>query len=43
MAVYRTKVDKKVQLVPLLMGSQEASRKFKRQERRMTRRILNSN
>ena len=38
MAVYPTKAGRKVQLAPLLMGSQEVSKKFKRQERKMTRR-----
>ena len=43
MAVYPTKAGRKVQLAPLLMASQEVSKKFKRQERKMTRRTLNSN
>jgi hypothetical protein len=42
-AVYRTKADRRVQLAPLLMGSQEVSKKFKRQVRRMMRKTLNSN
>ncbi len=45
MVVIRTKADKKERLVPQSMASQEASRKFKRRERKMMmrRRTLNSN
>jgi hypothetical protein len=45
MVVIRTKADKKEPLVPQSMASQEASRKFKRRERKMMmrRRTLNSN
>jgi hypothetical protein len=43
MVAFQIKEDKTVQHVPLLMASQEAFRKCKRQARKTMRRTLNSN